>query len=90
MRSHVVFAPSSSDNYASSSFSGLTDLLQAGTTFSQLLKYFIFFQVNIWNDFLVGNQTETQRPKEWAQIKQHLSVISFLIDGAGKSLSDHL
>ena len=47
MRSHVVFAPSSSDNYASSSFSGLTDLLQAGTTFSQLLKYFIFFQVNI-------------------------------------------
>jgi len=27
--SHIVFAPSSSDNYASSSFSGLTDLLES-------------------------------------------------------------
>lgn len=64
---HIVFAPSASDGYDSSSFAGLTDLLEA-----------------------VGNQTEQQRPKEWAQIKQHLSVIAFLIDAAGKSLSDHL
>ena len=28
MRSHIVFAPSSSDGYSSSSFSGLTDLLE--------------------------------------------------------------
>ena len=67
MRSHIVFAPSSSDSYSSSSFSGLTDLLEA-----------------------VGDQTEAQRPTEWAQIKQHLSVIAFFIEAAGRSLSDYL
>jgi len=41
------------------------------------------------NISLVEKETdEEQRQIEWAQIKQHLSVISFLIDGAGKSLSD--
>lgn len=64
---HIVFAPSSSDSYSSSSFSGLTDLLEA-----------------------VGNETEAQRPKEWAQIKQHLSVIAFFVDAAGESLNDYL
>ena len=54
MRSHIVFAPSSSDSYSSSSFSGLTDLLEA-----------------------VGDQTEAQRPTEWAQIKQHLFFVLF-------------
>ena len=65
--SHIVFAPSASDGYDSSSFAGLTDLLEA-----------------------VGNQTEQERPGEWAQIKQHLAVIAFFIDAAGKSLRDHL
>ena len=63
--SHIVFAPSSSDNYASSSFSGLTDLLES-----------------------VGNQTEAERPAEWIQIKQHLAVIAFYIEAAGRSLTD--
>lgn len=62
-----MFAPSSSDSYSSSSFSGLTDLLEA-----------------------VGNETEAQRPKEWAQIQQHLSVIAFFVDAAGESLNDYL
>ena len=65
--SHIVFAPSSSDSYSSSSFSGLTDLLET-----------------------VGNQTAVQKPTEWAQIKQHLSVIAFFIETAGRSLSDYL
>lgn len=65
--SHIVFAPSSSNSYTSSSFSGLTDLLEA-----------------------VGNHTEAERPTEWAQIKQHLSVIAFFIEAAGRSLSDYL
>ena len=55
MPSHIVFAPSLSDSYSSSSFSGLTDLLEA-----------------------VGDQTEAQRPTEWAQIKQHLFSFVFL------------
>ena len=38
----------------------------------------------------VGNQTEAQMPAEWAKIKQHLSVIAFLIDAAGKSLLEFL
>ena len=62
--SHVVFAPSESNGYASSSFAGLTDLLES-----------------------VGNQTEIEKPKEWAQIKQHLSVIAYRIQSASKSLS---
>ncbi|XP_046454638.1 glutamate carboxypeptidase 2-like [Daphnia pulex] len=64
---HIVFAPSSSDGYSSSSFSGLTDLLEA-----------------------VGEQTIVQKPVEWAQIQQHLSVIAFYIEAAAKSLSDHI
>jgi len=67
LNSHVVFAPSSSNGYASKSFSGLTDLLES-----------------------VGNQTEVQKPAEWALIKEHLSVIAFMIQAAGKSLSDDL
>ena len=63
--SHIVFAPSTSNSYASSSFSGLTDLLEA-----------------------VGDQTEEENESDWALIKEHLSVISFMIDEAGKSLSD--
>lgn len=35
----------------------------------------------------VGNQTEQDRPTEWAQIKQHLSVLAFYIEAAGRSLS---
>ena len=62
--SHIVVAPSSKNNYGSSSFPGLTDLLES-----------------------VGNATESQNPAEWAEIKQHLSVISFFIDAAAKSLS---
>jgi len=33
----------------------------------------------------VGNQTEEDRPDEWAKIKEHLSVIAFMIQAAGKS-----
>jgi Transferrin receptor-like dimerisation domain len=65
--SHIVFAPSSSDGYSSSSFSGLTDLLEA-----------------------VGDRTAVEKPAEWAQIQQHLSVIAFYIEAAAKSLSDHI
>lgn len=61
-----MFAPSTKDNYGTSSFPGLTDLLES-----------------------VGNGTEAENPTEWAQIKQHLSVISFLIEAAGKSMSDY-
>jgi len=38
----------------------------------------------------VGNKTEVQKPAEWALIKEHLSVIAFMIQAAGKSLSDDL
>ena len=61
--SHIVFAPSSIDSYASASFCGLTDLLE-----------------------LVGNSTSSEKPAEWAQIEQHLSVIAFFVKAAGKSL----
>lgn len=62
-----MFAPSSSNTYASSSFSGLTDLLEK-----------------------VGNKTDIEMPTEWGQIKEHLAVISFFIEAAGRSLSDIL
>jgi hypothetical protein len=38
----------------------------------------------------VGEQTIVQKPAEWAQIQQHLSVIAFYIEAAAKSLSDHI
>lgn len=34
----------------------------------------------------VGNESEIQRPEEWAQIKQHLAVIAFRIQSAASSL----
>jgi Transferrin receptor-like dimerisation domain len=62
----VVFSPSSSNTYASSTFSGLTDLLET-----------------------LGSQSEAEQPVKWAQVKQHLSVVTFLIEAAAKSLSDN-
>ena len=38
---------------------------------------------------LVGNQSEEQQPKLWRDIKQHLSVISYLIGAVADSLKDN-
>lgn len=38
----------------------------------------------------VDGHKESDRPVEWAQIKQHLAVIAFLIEAAAKSLSELL
>ena len=34
----------------------------------------------------VGNQTEVEQPQLWRQIKQHLSVLAYLIGSAADSL----
>ena len=38
----------------------------------------------------VGNETEAERPSEWAQINRQFTRITFFIESAGKSLSDYL
>lgn len=39
---------------------------------------------------VVGNQTESQQPQLWRQIKQHLSAITYLIRANADSLKDVL